>query len=174
MFLEKENLKSKIALRENLEEFDEATELTDELATVNDKISAICAEKNRNIVNEYLKDKNDTVEGFNQAKTWSMKKKLAPKNTIDPPAAKKDEEGNLVTNKEELENLYLRTYQRRLQPNPVSEEFQELKMLKEYLLDIQLKLARTKVTKDWTLDDLNKALKSFKNNKARDYHGHII
>ena len=78
-----------------------------------------------------------------------------------------------MTNKEELENLYLRTYQRRLQPNPVSEDFQELKMLKEYLLDIQLKLARTKVTKDWTLDDLNKALKSFKNNKARDYHGHI-
>ena len=76
LFLEKENLKSRIALRENLEEFDEASELTDELAIVNDKISAFCAEKNRNIVNEYLKDKNDTVEGFNQAKTWSMTKKL--------------------------------------------------------------------------------------------------
>ena len=44
LFLEKENLKSKIALRENLE-FEEATELTDELNIVNDKISAICAER---------------------------------------------------------------------------------------------------------------------------------
>ena len=37
---------------------------------------------------------------------------------------------------------------------------------------IQLKIAQTKVTQDWSIDDLDKALKSLKSNKARDDHGH--
>ena len=43
-----------------------------------------------------------TIEGFSQAKTWSLRKKLSPKNTIDAPAAKKDAHGNLVTDRKEL------------------------------------------------------------------------
>ena len=131
LFQKKESLKSKIALKENLEEFVEAMDLGEELNLVNEEIASICANKNQSIVNDYLGDKNDTLEGFTQAKTWSMKKKLAPKNTVDPPAAKKDESGNLVTGRKELENLYLRTYQRRLKPNPVTEEYEEHKMLKD-------------------------------------------
>ena len=100
-------------------------------------------------------------------------KKLSPKNTIDPPASKKDEYGNLVTDQEALETLYIETYKSRLQPNPVSEDMAELKYLKEYLHDIQMNIARNRITKDWTIDDLNKALKTLKNNKARDEHGHV-
>ena len=106
-------------------------------------------------------------------KTWRLKKKLSPKNTIDPPAAKKDEHGNLVTDRVELEDLYLRTYQNRLHPNPISEKYEELKALKEYLFDIEMKLSKSHVSKFWSIEDLNKALKSFKNNKARDEHEHI-
>ena len=32
--------------------------------------------------------------------------------------------------------------------------------------------AKSKVTPNWTLSDLNKILKTLKNNKARDEHGH--
>ena len=44
-------------------------------------------------------------EGYNQPRIWSLKKKLAPKSCNDPPAAKRDEKGKLVTNKSELEQL---------------------------------------------------------------------
>ena len=114
----------------------------------------------------------DTIVGFNQARTWGMKKKLAPKNTIEPPAAKKDEKGNLVSSRKGLESLYLKTYKSRLEPNPIAKDQEELKSFKEYLLDIRMKLAKSEITDAWTEDDLTKAVKSFKNNKARDEHGH--
>ena len=48
----------------------------------------------------------------------------------------------------------------------------ELKELKEYLLSLQMKIARSTVSADWTLLDLEKVLKTLTNNKARDEHGH--
>ena len=86
----------------------------DELLALDDKYdqlaATICASKNKDIVDEYLGKTKDTSEGFNQVKTWSLKKKLAPKNVIDTPAAKLNEEGKLVTDKSELDELYLKTY----------------------------------------------------------------
>ena len=40
------------------------------------------------------------------------------------------------------------------------------------MLDLQLEIAKSKVTPEWTLSNLNKILKILKNNKARDEHGH--
>ena len=60
-----------------------------------------------------------------------------------------------------------------MQPNIVTEKTKELKEIKEFLLDLQIKIAKSKVTADWTIKDLEKVLKSLKNNKARDEHGHI-
>ena len=51
----------------------------------------------------------DPLDGFNQIGTWNLKKKLSPKNSQEPPMAKKDSLGNLVTDKAELEKLYLET-----------------------------------------------------------------
>ena len=52
-------------------------------------------------------------------------------------------------------------------------QLENLRKLKEYLFQLHLKLAKEVKTPSWTLDDLEVALKSFKNNKARDAHGHI-
>ena len=57
---------------------------------------------------------------------WAMLKKLASKTFYQPPTAMKDEMGNLVSSKEELENLYLRTYVSRLTPNPMTDEIKEI------------------------------------------------
>ena len=93
------------------------------METVITKIEAFCSEKNKALVDEYIGRHSDVIEGFSQAKTWKLKKKLSPKNTIDPPAAKKDEHGNLVTDREALGELYLQTYKQRLQPNLISEKY---------------------------------------------------
>ena len=136
-------------------------------------ISDLCSKKNRDTVNKFIGASADTFEGHSQAKTWKLMKKLAPKNPSDPPAAKKDAVGNLVTNKKDLETLYLDTYSTRLQPNIITEKTKELKEIKEFLLDLQIKIAKSRVTADWTIKDLEKVLKTLKNNKARDEHGHI-
>ena len=60
-----------------------------------------------------------------------MKKKLSPKNTVDPPCAKKYRNGGIVTDKDALEKLYVETYNDRLRPNSVKPDIVELKALKE-------------------------------------------
>ena len=173
LFQEKEKLKTEIARLENETKYEEIDALKDTLDDVHEKIAKICAAKNKAIVEDFLDKTNDTTEGFNQAKVWSMKKRLSPKNSIDPPCAKKDITGQLVTNKDELEKLYVATYEERLQPNKVTDDMNELKSLKEYLFYMKYNIAGNKPTVDWETDDLEKALKTFKNNKARDEHGHI-
>ena len=101
-----------------------------------------------------------------------MKKKLFPKNSVEAPCAKKDKNGDLVTNKDALEKLYVETYKERLKPNKVREDTNGLKALKEYLFKINYENAKRNKTEDWSLKDLEKSLKSFKNNKSRDELGH--
>ena len=104
---------------------------------------------------------------------WKMKKKLAPKNTLDPPAAKKDQHGTLITDKSQLEKLYDKTYLDRLQPNKTVAGLEETQELQNYLFELRCEAAKRNVSDDWTEEDLEKLLKSFRNNKARDAHGHI-
>jgi hypothetical protein len=177
LFSIKESLRNKISEIENSDNADEGIDelfgLEEEYDDAVDKIATICAQKNKELVEEYLGKTNDTLEGFSQSKVWSLKKKLAPKNTLDPPSAKRNKEGKLVTNKEELEELYLDTYVERLAPNPIKDGLEEIMKLKEMLFDMRMLNSTFEVTGDWTMEDLQKVLRSLKNNKARDAHGHI-
>ena len=103
LFKKKEILKTKIAGIDNIENISEKAKLYEDLDTVNTSIEQFCSEKNKALVDEYIGRHNDVIEGFSQAKTWKLKKKLSPKNTIEPPAAKKDKHGNLVTDREVME-----------------------------------------------------------------------
>ena len=72
-----------------------------------------------------------------------------------------------------LEKLYLDTYVEWLKPNKMAPGLENLEKLKEYLFNLRYENCKNKKSKDWSEDDLNKALKALKNNKARDAHGHI-
>ena len=61
------------------------------------KIADICAAKNKQIVEDFLLHASGGIDGFNQLKIWKQKNVLAPKNSFDPPAAKLDKNGNLLT-----------------------------------------------------------------------------
>ena len=124
-------------------------------------------------MDEYLGKTGDVIDGYDQAKTWALKKKLCPKNTFEAPAAKKDDNGKLITDRRALENLYSNTYIKRLKPNPTAEGFEDLYDAKQYLFNLQMKLAKDQVTQDWSIDELDKALKKCKNGKARDEYGFV-
>ena len=114
----------------------------------------------------------DPLDGFNQSGTWALKKKLAPKNAEDPPMAKKDTFGNLITDKKQLEKLYLETYIKRLKPNLITPGLESLEEMKEFLFQLRYNLCKDRTSCDWTMKDLGEVLKVSKNNKARDAHGH--
>ena len=137
LFATKESIKSKIEVLENSENnedlLDDLFELEEEYDETIEKIGNLCATKNKELVNQYLGKSQDTIEGHNQERTWALRKKLCPKTSVEPPSAKMDADGNLVTNKTELENLYLNTYVQRLTPNPVKEGLEDIIKLKEMM-----------------------------------------
>ena len=100
LFTEREEAKELIAKLTNTDSFDKVEELTETVDEISEKISDICSEKNKDIVKEVIGIYDDSIEGFSHIKAWEMKKRLAPKNTLDPPAAKKDKHGNLVTGRD--------------------------------------------------------------------------
>ena len=174
LFSDREKEKERIAENINTGNGDNVDELRISVEEISEKISDICAAKNRDIVKEHVGINDDAFEGFSQLKAWEMKKRLCPKNTLDPPAAKKDKHGTLVTEKEALENLYIETYVERLKPNTISEGLEDLEKLKNYLFELRYEVAKEAPAKEWSKDDLDKVLKSLKNNKARDAHGHVF
>ena len=119
-------MKQEVAICENYDLIEKEIELKERLEEVSNQIADLCAERNNKIVNDHISEMDLGPDGLNQIQTWGLKKKLAPKNVVDPPAAKKDAQGELVTDKSNLEKLYLETYQKRLTPNPISADLKEL------------------------------------------------
>ena len=71
------------------------------------------AAKNAAIVKEYTEDL-ETVDGrFCNLGFWKLKRKLCP-IAEDPPMAKRNKSGNIVTAPEAIKDLYVDTYKDRL------------------------------------------------------------
>ena len=68
LFEEKENLKKNIAVLENKNSLPNVT-LAKRLEIIMDKNGDACSEKNKKHVQDYLGKEDDSIEGFNQAKT---------------------------------------------------------------------------------------------------------
>ena len=154
LFEKKEAIKTYLTLNDNTDE--KYYEKKEELENVFEDIAEICAKDNKDTVKRYLGETDDGIDGFNQAKTWALKKKLSPKNIEEPPMAKKDKQGNLITDKKLLENLYMDTYVERLKPNEMVPGLENLENLKEYLFKLRYEACKDKKTDEWNQDELEK------------------
>ena len=101
---------------------------------------------------------------------WKLKKKLCPIPT-DPPMAKLDNSGNLITNPDGLKKIYLQTYASRLAPRLIKDEYRDIFLLKTELWQQRHIIIRNIISSDWTQKHLHKVLASLKNNKAIDPDG---
>ena len=143
-----------------------------ELEKVDSEIQEHISNRNANIVKEHV-ECIDTLDGkFNQIGMWNLKKKLCPRPK-DPPTAKKDEFGNIISAPLALKNLYLKTYKTRLEHRKINEKYEAIRILKNELWDLRLESLKRKIPVPWTLEDLEKVTKSLKNNQARDPNGMI-
>ena len=103
---------------------------------------------------------------------WKVKSKLFPRPS-DPPMAKKDPHGNIITSQEALKKLYLDTYVQRLDHRKMKDDFKEIFHLKSQLWNERLKSLKTNVSNDWKMEDLECVLKKLKRNLTCDPNGII-
>ena len=93
--------------------------------------------------------------------------KLFPKIKPNLPVGKK----KLITNPEELKELYLNTFKYRLRRRPPQPAYQELVDLQEQLFKLRLNNAKDQKSLEWTMDELNEVLKDPKEGKCREPEG---
>jgi hypothetical protein len=137
------------------------------LAEVTDNILLLSSTRNKKIIDEHFHQLNNLDGTFSRIDMWKLKSKLLP-NKYDPPTAKKDGAGNLITAVEPLKKLYLSTYIHRLRHRPIREDLQDLFLLKHKLWEGRLTLLKSNVAKPWMEEDLDRVIKSLKNNQTRD------
>ena len=71
----------------------------------------------------------ENVDGkFSQGGFWKLKRKLIPRST-DPPSAKLDDKGNLITSSAALKSLYSKTYKERLRQRDMRAEYMDIYFL---------------------------------------------
>ena len=166
-----EKLKIQISMDPNMSK-ENLTVAQDQIIEIEKKISELCADKNCEIVKNHIKNLRAPNGDFSQMGMWKLKNQLVPKD-MDPPMAKRDSLGNLITAPEALKNLYLETYVERLRHREIKSGFISNYQKKVELWDMRFEHLKNKVTNDWSDKELTLALKSLKNNKSRGSGGFI-
>ena len=136
------------------------------------KIQELSSLRNAKIVENFVQNLKCNGK-FSQTGMWKLRKRLHPSKNLDPPIAKMDTKGNLITSPNLIKKLYVDTYVDRLRHREIKPELVDLYHMKNDLWKRRQEILRLKKSPDWTIDDLNKVLKALKNNKSRDPHGFI-
>ena len=164
MYSEKADLKT---LLRNTQNIKEKEIIKNKLAMIEAEIIEYEASTNAKVVAEQVEHLDSLGGKFNQNGMWKIKRKLFPRG-VDPPTAKKDEHGNIITEPGALKLLYLNTNKNRLKHRRICERYENIRQLKSELWELRFESLKNKPTKKWTIDDLEKATKSLKNNQSRD------
>ena len=167
LLTERLKLKSQIKLSEVDEEMKE--NVKQQINRIEDEIGENAVKENFMVIAETVKELGvDDINGSGRKKIWNLLKKKFPKNSHAVPVGKKDSNGCLITNHEQLKHLYLKTYRQRLRNRPIKEKLQDIKEHKTELFEARLDLAKQNKSKPWEMVHLETALKGLKCNKARD------
>ena len=142
------------------------------LEAIEDELVKETATKNAETVKDVLENV-ETLEGkFSHTGFWKIKQKLSP-IISDPPMAKHDQHGNVISAPTVLKQLYLETYQHRLRQREMKTELMDVYFLKTELWMSRLQNLKLEKAPPWNQDDLDSVLRSLKNNKTKDPNGMI-
>ena len=146
------------------------TEAENRLKQIDEQLSNLSSARNMKIVQEHVKSLGTSEGNFRQLGMWKLKNKLWPREQ-DPPMAKIDEKGNLISSPSALKSLYLRHYVQRLEHRQIKEEYIENYNKKVKLWQLRYERVKSTVSPNWSIKQLRGAIKSLKNNKTRDPSG---
>ena len=159
---ERKSLKIRIKRCEDMEKQEE---LLTQVEKLDEIIAEECSEENFQKIKDNFECLSGKKHQLNCNGMWNLMKKVFPKNAPPLPVGKMDSRGQVITNPEELKELYLETYTHRLRHRPIKEDFSYLKELKETLFDLRLKLCKLRKSDPWDENDLERVLKGLKKNK---------
>ena len=150
--------------------------IKENISKIDEEISRICSGINSKIVKTHIEELNSGGEEYasnrvNRLNMWRLKQRICPRN-IEPPMAKKDANGKLISNPEQLKILYLQTYQNRLRHRQMRPDYEEVKNMKNLLFNMRLSLSKIRKSKPWGKQELFKVLKSLKSGKSCDAIGY--
>ena len=148
-------------------------DVVEDLSKVEEEISSLSSEDNRNRVMNNFKCLANVDGSTNTMGVWNIKKKVFPKNAESLPFAKKDTKGKVISSQNELKKLYLDTFTQRLRHRPIKPDFDQIKVLNETLCEKRLQIAASNKSKPWNHKQLLKVLSSLKSGKSRDPPGLI-
>ena len=98
---------------------------------------------------------------------WKLKKSICHE-TADPPTAKYNIQGELVTYEDNLLELYKDTYKTRLHNRIMMPDYKFIRYLNTVLFHIRVGLSKSIKSAPWTAEKLLKVLTSLKRNKSSD------
>ena len=136
-------------------------------------IAEKCEDANHKKVLDNFGEMNSADGNLNHQGVWKTKRKVFPKIKPTLPVGKKNLKKQLITNPEELKILYLDTFKYRMRQKPVKPGYESILSLQEELFKLRLEEAKKKKSPDWTLADLEEALKWLNKGKCRDPDGLI-
>ena len=119
--------------KQNISEKDE-----EKLAELEAEISDSSQDENHRKVVDNLLDLDGNNGNLNQQGVWKMKKKLFPKVKSSIPVGKKNLKEQLITNPEELKDLYLDTFKFRLRHRKAKPDVELILNRKEELFKLIL------------------------------------
>ena len=143
-----------------------------ELDEVEEFLIETCASKNAEKIKEHFSEMETLDGNFSQVSLWKLKKKIFPKAN-DPPMGKKNKEGTLITAPNLLKQLYVETYQKRLEHREIKDTLKDVFFLKEELWSTRMEILKETKSSPWIQSELELAVKSLKNNKTPDPNGMI-
>jgi hypothetical protein len=144
-----------------------------EIENLNDAISDMEAETNRNNIVNQFKSIGSDQENVNLSQVWKLLDKLCPKLAPSLPTAKKDHSGKIISESEELNKLLSKEYKERLRTRPLRPDFRHLDRRRRRIFKMKMKIAEATSSKLWTMSDLEAALRDLKTDKSRDPEGLI-
>ena len=151
---------------------DQKMKLESKLKEAENKVTVLMGDQNANFVKEQVMQLNSIDGNFSQVRMWKIKNKLFPRPQ-DPPMAKRDRGGNLITAPLPLKKLYLETYRERLSHRAIKAEYKDIYQLKTKLWNLRYEELKSIKSQPWQVINLNKAIKGLKINQSGDPSGII-
>ena len=114
-----------------------------EIIRIEDDISTVFSDRNAKLVEEYIEHLDSASGNFSQLGMWKLRNKLCQAQ-YDPPMAKRDKSGTLITAPSLLKKLYQDTYTDRLRNREMLPELTDLYEMKSELWKLQTEVLKLK------------------------------
>ena len=135
------------------------------LEKIESELAGESAANNAKFVKDILENVETSEGKFSHSGFWKIKQRLVP-GSVDPPMAKHDKNGNIITAPVALKNLYIETYKERLKQREMKTDLLDVYCLKTELWMSRLENMKAIRSSPWNHDHLDVVLKSLKIKKT--------